>query len=329
MMIDTRLLASFKAVAEHRSFTGGALALGVTQPLVSQHVHTLESQLGMRLFVRSNKVIGLTPAGETLLQCAQAVTKLDQMRNCTPEYSEEGCSRLAIAAEAAACSFLLAPLTEQLRKRFPNADVVVLSIPVNAALQKLITRELDFVIAPCASATSQMKQLPLGRDELVLLIPSEHPLAARDVLRAEDLRNQPVIMPPKSNEDYSAWREFLAEAGVSPHVAIETDSLELSRAMANSSVGLAMMPAWAVDGYPNDRTVVKRLRQSASRQWSVIYNSAESHSAVHLNFLQACADMLPGMLAGKQLETREPETTLETLIPPRALRSLDRSLQHS
>jgi LysR family transcriptional regulator, salicylic acid-responsive activator of bsdBCD len=73
MELDIRLLRTFRAVADARSFTGAAKKLKLTQSSVSQQILALERDLGTTLFKRSNKYVGLTTAGEIFLQCARQV----------------------------------------------------------------------------------------------------------------------------------------------------------------------------------------------------------------------------------------------------------------
>ena len=70
MDLEIRLLRTFRAVAQLRSFTGAARNLKLSQSGISQQIGMLERELGTQLLVRSNKFVRLTPAGEILLQCA-------------------------------------------------------------------------------------------------------------------------------------------------------------------------------------------------------------------------------------------------------------------
>lgn len=85
MELDIRLLRTFRAVADTRSFTGAAKNLKLTQSSVSQQIVALERGLGVQLLKRSNKFVGLTTAGEIFLQCArQMIDNLDRSAECSP-----------------------------------------------------------------------------------------------------------------------------------------------------------------------------------------------------------------------------------------------------
>src|SRR3954466_5603080 len=73
--MDPRRVLTFRAVAHERSFSRAARALALTQPAVSQQVAALEKELGAKLLAREPGGLKLTPAGETLLQHADAIAE--------------------------------------------------------------------------------------------------------------------------------------------------------------------------------------------------------------------------------------------------------------
>src|SRR3954466_5560764 len=73
--MDPRRVLTFRAVAHERSFSRAARALALTQPAVSQQVAALEKEVGAKLLAREPGGLKLTPAGETLLQHADAIAR--------------------------------------------------------------------------------------------------------------------------------------------------------------------------------------------------------------------------------------------------------------
>src|SRR6266511_5597630 len=72
-MLEPRRLLTFREVARTGSFTRAAEALSLTQPAVSQQIRALETQLGEPLIVRGRGGLSLTPAGQLLLDHADAM----------------------------------------------------------------------------------------------------------------------------------------------------------------------------------------------------------------------------------------------------------------
>src|SRR5688572_20028381 len=122
--MELHLLRSFREVARERSFTAAAKNLVLTQPAVSQQVKALEEELGERLFDRSGREVRLTPAGETLLEAAERVfaTVDDAVRRIREaRTSDEG--RVTLACGDTVTLYLLPPVLEAFRERFPKAEV--------------------------------------------------------------------------------------------------------------------------------------------------------------------------------------------------------------
>ena len=76
MQLDPRRILIFRTVAREGSVSGGARALGWTQPAVSQHIRLLEEEVGQALLLRSSTGVTLTEAGERLLRHADAIAGL-------------------------------------------------------------------------------------------------------------------------------------------------------------------------------------------------------------------------------------------------------------
>src|SRR5258708_19671157 len=128
MELDIRLLRAFRAVADTRSFTGAARKLKLTQSTVSQQVMALEKELGAQLLKRSNRFVGLTTAGEIVLQCTrQVLENLDRERAMLAERTDTDRGHLSIGAPALFCHSLLPHLLAAFPTRYPAIALSPLS----------------------------------------------------------------------------------------------------------------------------------------------------------------------------------------------------------
>lgn len=301
MQLETRFLNTFKTVADCGSFTAAANLLGLTQSAVSQQVRALESELGSALLIRSNKLIGLTPAGEIFLQCTrQVLEKLEQARSLVAEYSHNGSGRIRIGAHASACQALLPPIVAEFRAKFPKAELAVLAMQDAAALEQLNSRGLDFALLQVPIDGKPLGMVEAGRDELVCVLTSTHELVGRDRISADDLREQRLILPPFASAEYAPWQNLMIEAGVFPRIAVETDNFELAKSLVLSGVGLTIGPRWALGNEIASGELIARAfgRRGLWRNWCIGYVQPAHHSSAHRGFLKICAERLPGLLAG-------------------------------
>jgi DNA-binding transcriptional LysR family regulator len=299
MQLETRFLNTFKTVADCGSFTAAANILGLTQSAVSQQVRALELELGSPLLIRSNKLIGLTPAGEIFLQCTrQVLEKLEQARSLVAEYSHNGSGRIRIGAHASACQALLPPIVSEFRAKFPKAELAVLALQDTAALDQLNSRGLDFALLQVPADGKPLGMVEAGRDELVCILPRDHELARCDRLNAEDLREQRLILPPLASTEYAPWQNLMIEAGVFPRIAVESDNFDLAKSLVLSGVGLTIGPRWAMGSEAVSGELIVRSfgRRGLWRNWCVGYVQPAHHSSAHRGFLKLCAERLPKLL---------------------------------
>jgi DNA-binding transcriptional LysR family regulator len=310
MEIDSKLLKSFRAVAERRSFTAAGKVLGLTQSAISQQIRALETELDATLLTRSNKLVQITPAGEIFLQCAkQVLDKLDQARSLVAEYSRSGGGRLSIGASVSVCQWLLPPVVAEFHQRYPKMELVIASTDTDEILERVATRALDLALLPLPPITpGQLRTAGMGQDELLVAVAIDNPLAQRERVAADDLRKQSLIVPRQQTSEYTVWSDFLIEAGIFPSIAVETDNLELAKALVISGVGVTIAPRWAL-GNELAGGQIRALqlgRPGLRRNWCIAYHQAAYASAMQNNFLKMCSGLIPRLLSGNSL-AREPQ----------------------
>ncbi len=192
--VDTRLLRAFVAVAEELNFTRAAQRLFVTQQALSSQIRQLEGRLGVELFERTTRKVGLTEAGETLLPHAVSalgtldagVARLDAARR-----AERGTLRVGLSGTA-----MVQVATDTMRlfaERLPEVDLQVSNAGLSrpAAGLKEGTVDVAFVRPPFSDeGLSLVTVLTEGR---FVVLRADHPLAAREFVRPEDIVNEPWI----------------------------------------------------------------------------------------------------------------------------------------
>ncbi|WP_207936755.1 LysR family transcriptional regulator [Pseudomonas sp. 51_B] len=135
-------LRVFEAAARLRSFTAAALALGTTQPAVSQQIKRLEEQLGARLFDRIYRGIELTEAGQMLFE--QVHQGLQAMEDGIAQASGRGQREvLQVATDFAFAAFWLMPRLQRFHEAYPQVDV---SLVTGERSQGMLRPDIDVAI---------------------------------------------------------------------------------------------------------------------------------------------------------------------------------------
>src|SRR6266480_8114045 len=180
-------LRVFLAVAEERSFSRAAAKVHRTQPAVSQAVRRLEDDLGEQLFDRSSKSGTLTEAGKMLQNYGQRLVRLaEETESAMREVRDLRRGRVLIGANEAAVHTLL-PLIGRFRQGFPAIAIDVRRVPARQIAVEVQQGSLDFGALTFHPAEEGLLEVPVGTDELVLLVWRSHPLASRRQVTMADI----------------------------------------------------------------------------------------------------------------------------------------------
>jgi DNA-binding transcriptional LysR family regulator len=195
--LDHRQLRYFVAVAEELHFGRAAERLRMAQPPLSQRIAELEEKLGVKLFERTKRKVELTPAGQQLLVDARAIlADLGQaaLRARAAADGQSGILRIGMNY-----STPLHPAPSEIFQRFtgrhPHVGLELHQDNGAGQLDGLFRRTLDlgFIFAG-HDVPPDIALLPLGTDEIRLVIPKTHALAGKAKLAASDLRGQTLFL---------------------------------------------------------------------------------------------------------------------------------------
>jgi DNA-binding transcriptional LysR family regulator len=266
--MDLNALKVFLAVAHERSFSRAAAKVHRTQPAVSQAVRRLEVDLGEQLFDRSSKNGTLTEAGKMLQNYGHRLVRLaEETESAVRELRDLRRGRVLIGANEAAVHTLL-PVIARFRRQFPEITIDVRRVPARQIAVEVQQGSLDFGALTFHPAEEGLLEVPVGSDELVLLLPPSHPLAKRKQVTMEDVAEEPVV----AHNDPSPARERVLRLFEQRHVplrmVISLPSLDGIKRAVELQLGVALLPRrCAITEIANGRLVavpvsgVSRKRQ--------------------------------------------------------------------
>lgn len=203
--IELRELRLFLVLAEELHFGRTADRLGLTASRVSQTVRVLERKLGgRRLFDRTSRVVTLTDAGLALRrELVPAVASLDDtVSRARVRGAGLGVVRVGVL-NAASGSATLNRAIKRFEKTYEGATVRVSTVPFNDHLGPLRRGEVELAVTrlPLRQPDIEIGPLLSRGDPRVVMVATDHPLAARSVVTVEDLAEHPVRRPPDQPEE--------------------------------------------------------------------------------------------------------------------------------
>src|SRR5438552_10761806 len=240
--MDLGALRIFLAVAHERSFSRAAAKVHRTQPAVSQAVRRLEVELGEQLFDRSSKNGTLTEAGRMLENYGQRLVRLaEETESAVRELRDLRRGRVLIGANEAAIHTLL-PLVARFRERYSEIVIDVRRVPARQIAVEVQQGSLDFGALTFHPTEPGLLEIPVGSDELVLLVHPAHALAGRRQITMEQLAAEPVV----AHNDPSPARERVLRLFEQRHIAlkmvISLPSLDGIKRAVELKLGVALLP---------------------------------------------------------------------------------------
>jgi LysR family hca operon transcriptional activator len=295
--MELRHLRYFVAVAETGSLTVAAeKRLHTAQPSLSRQIRDLEYQVGAQLMTRSARGVELTAAGRAFLDHARLA--LAQV-----EAAGEAARR---AARPAKPSFALGFLTGQemdwlpealriLKDELPNIEVTV-SSQYSPDLADALTRgKLDVAFLRPEPGSPDLVFRRVLKEPLVVVLPSDHRLAARDAIDPDDIAGETFISVSKTAPVLRVViDEYLKRSGVDINPAHEADNLAVAISLVASTRGVALLPVYVKNFLP--WSVVSRPIKGEAPTIDLVVGYHRANASALLNlFLSRVDDLIAGV----------------------------------
>lgn len=192
--LSLRQLRAFDEVARQGAFAPAARELCITQSALSESIRQLEEALGMRLFDRTTRTVGLTAAGQVFLQdVRQAFEVLEQGVQQLGDLAALRRGRVRIAAAPSVLAVLLLPALPQLRAQHPGIEVELVEDSAEGIAQRVQAGLVDFGIGAAHPAGGELQTQPLVSDAIGLVARADEPLLQVAQLVAADLAHLPFV----------------------------------------------------------------------------------------------------------------------------------------
>ena len=204
--MELRQLKYFVKTAQTLNFSEAARALFVTQSTLSQQIKCLEQELGVDLFSRSSHSVVLTESGEHLLPIA--VRTLQDAEQCFIQISD--LKQMLSGTLNIGITYTFAPiLTESVKEftsQYPGVKLNITCGTMSEVLEMLKDRRVDFVLCFKPNITDEeIDSHILFDNQLSVIVSRNHPLAARESLSMDDIRNQVFAMPARETQARNAF----------------------------------------------------------------------------------------------------------------------------
>lgn len=244
-MLEINQLRCFVAVAEELHFSRAAERLHMTQPPLSRQIQLLEHSIGLPLFVRSNRMVRLTPAGRHLLPEARAILKMaEQARHSAMRAGRGESGRVVIGFTAVAGYQYLPEMLVRLRKALPDIDLQLREMVTALQVEALEQGQIDLGLMRPSRRGETLEHRCVASESLMAAIPADHPLAASRSLHLTDFHDQSMVMyaPDEARYFHDLVNQVLHAQQVFPRHEQHVGQVHSVLALVRSGFGVAMVP---------------------------------------------------------------------------------------
>lgn len=301
-ILELRHLQTLLALLETGTLSGAAERVHLTQSALSHQIKQLESYYGASLFERKTQPVRFTPVGQRLHDLAlNLLGQVGEAERDIARLVQGRAGKLRIAVECHTCFEWLMPAMDVFRENWPEVEMDLISGFHTNPLGLLHEGRAELVIVSERKKQEGLVLHPLFSFEIVGLISSLHPLAAKEYLTPRDFADQTLVSYPVPDDMLDVVRQFLRPRGIQPKRRTAELTVAILQLVA-SQRGIAALPEWAVQGYLNSKYVLgKRLGKNGLRGELYAATSVTIAEAAYMrDFIQTLRTVsfkrLPGLI---------------------------------
>ena len=268
-MLDVRRMRVLREVAVQGSFSAAAEALSFTQSAVSQQIAALEREAGTVLVERSARGVRLTEAGEALVRHTEAVlARLAEAEAELEAIAGLRGGRLRMSSFESAGATLMPLAIKEFRAKHPAVELTLTLGEPEDAEPQLKSGDLDLAIGFGSRLNEEdgIERHFLIEDPMFLVLPKDHPLAAKRALRLADLADEAWIGGPQNCECNRLIYGACARAGYDPRIAFETDDYAAVQGFVAAGVGVSLIAELGLTTIRDDIVVRDLGRETPVRE---------------------------------------------------------------
>lgn len=295
--MEIQQLRVFLKVAEHEGFTKAARELGISQPAISQQIARLEGELGRPVFERQGRRIRLTEAGELLRRRAlRIVSQVDDAKRLLRDDGETG--TVVVSAIPTIAPYFLPKLLRAFREKRPQARVEVNEEVTEVILKRCAQGEIDVGILALPAERGYLRFEVLFEEELLLATAADHPLADRDRVELDDLRDLPFVLLDEAHCLSADIQGFCRRRQFQPIGTGRTNQLATVQELVALGFGISFIPGMARALDVDPRRAYRSLDgEKPSRVVTACWNPDRYMSRLMTAFLETLQETRPN---GKQ-----------------------------
>lgn len=270
--MELRQIEYFIEVAKREHVTEAALSLHVAQSAVSRQIANLEDELGVDLFIREGRRVKLTHIGQIFLEHMEVALKvIENAKREVEEYLDPNRGLVRIGYPSSLASYTLPTVISAFREKYPDVRFSLKQGSYRYLVESVINGSIDMALLGPLPNEEKVKGEVLFHEELVAVLPSNHPLAKEKKITLNDLQEDSFVLFP---EGY-VLRDFIVkvckEQGFEPKVSFEGQDIDAIKGLVSASLGISIIPeSTLIDSVPRQTVKIPIVEPKVTRGVGII-----------------------------------------------------------
>jgi len=239
--MDFDQLVTFLQVAKLGSFSRAGQKVFRSQSAVSAQIRQLEQEYGDKLLDRSGKSVRLTPAGRVLFAYAERMQKLrEESLLAVADQGVTARGTLVIGANEATCLYVLPKVFAEYCRLYPQVQISIYRNFSYKIIEKLENGSIDVGIVTLPVKSPGLKTHSIFRDQLMLMVAPNNPLAAKNRVSVDAIAKQPLLFP-KTGYTRQLMDKLFRPYNSHLHIRMELPSIGMIKSFVAAGLGVSLI----------------------------------------------------------------------------------------
>jgi LysR family transcriptional regulator, nitrogen assimilation regulatory protein len=244
--MDLRQLRYFLQIVDSGSFSRASERLNIAQPSLSQHVRSLEDELGVELLARHPRGVTATEYGRLLCDHARSILRdVQRSREALRLSAASPAGEVVVGLPTSACRGLAAPFMSEVAARFPRVRVHLVEALTGSLDEWMQTGRIDVALLYDRRAFENIVANDILLESLQLILPAKHPLASKPAVAFREAAALPLVLPARPHVIRDVVETAAARADAQLNVSVDCDSLQAIVALVRDGHA-SLYPSFAV-----------------------------------------------------------------------------------
>ena len=294
MRVTLRQLQTFEAVARLSSVTRAAQEMHVSQPTVSKQIKLLQEEVGMPLIEHIGKKLFLTEAGQQLYDtCAQWLNTWGRFEQTIADLKGMKQGRLRVSTVTTA-KYFLPRILGLFCQKYPGIDVSLEVLNRIRVLERLANNQDDLYIMGVPPESEDVYAEPFIENSLVMIAPTNHPLAAKKQIPVAELEGQPFILREQGSGTRLLVEKLFDDLKLRLNVRMELGSNEAIKQAVAGGLGVSLLSKSSLNLDPsqNELCLLDIQGFPIKRHWYMVRPKDKELSVVAQTFMDFLTEHL-------------------------------------